>query len=84
VAFVDLAKALASALRRMRQEADLTQAELAKSLGISRPTLTRLENGDQNVTLRTLTQLCRALNCEPGDLFRPGALNAPRRRHRET
>jgi len=47
---------------------------MARRLGVSRPTYTRLENGDQNATLRTLGQLCRALRCEPGDLFKPGRL----------
>lgn len=45
---------------------------MAKRLGISRPTYTRLESASQNATLKTLNQLCRALRCEPGDLFKPG------------
>jgi transcriptional regulator with XRE-family HTH domain len=71
---VDLARRLADSLRRLREEAGLTQAQMARVLGISRPTLTRLENADQNMTLKTLTQLCRALRCEPGELFEPGHL----------
>ncbi len=50
----------------------MTQVQMAKRLGISRPTYTRLESGGQNTTLKTLNQLCRALRCEPGDLFKPG------------
>jgi hypothetical protein len=42
------------------------------SLGLSQPTLNRLENAGQNTTLRTLTQLCQALGCDVGDLFRRG------------
>ncbi len=57
------------ALRRMRTEAGLTHAEMAKQLRISRPTYTRLENANQNTTLKTLNQLCRALRCGVGDLF---------------
>lgn len=80
---------LAETLQRLRREAGLTQAQMARRLGISRPTLTRLENAGQNMTLQTLKQLCRALKCEPGDLFRPGHIRlyprsrsarAPRRR----
>ena len=56
----------------MRQEAGLTQEQMAKRLGISRPTYTRLESASQNATLKTLNELCRALRCEPGDLFKPG------------
>lgn len=69
---MDLARGLADSLRRMRQEAGLTQVQMAKRLGISRPTYTRLESASQNATLKTLTQLCRGLRCEPGDLFKPG------------
>ncbi len=65
---------LAETLQRLRREAGLTQAAMARQLGISRPTLTRLESANQNVTLRTLGQLCRALKCGPGDLFRPGQI----------
>jgi DNA-binding Xre family transcriptional regulator len=42
---------------------------MAKQLGISQPTLNRLEAAEQNVTLKTLTQLCRALHCTIGELF---------------
>jgi transcriptional regulator with XRE-family HTH domain len=66
---MDLARQLAETLRRMRQEAGATQRQMAKRLGISQPTLARLENADQNTTLKTLSQLCRALRCRPGDLF---------------
>jgi transcriptional regulator with XRE-family HTH domain len=67
---VDLARQLADALRRMREDAELTHAKMAKRLGISRPTYTRLENADQNTTLKTLGHLCRALGCDIGELFR--------------
>jgi len=69
---MDLARLLAEMLQRLRQDEGLTQTEMARVLGISQPTLNRLESASQNVTLRTLSQLCRALRCEPGDLFRPG------------
>ncbi len=69
---MDLARQLAETLQRLRREAGLTQTQMARTLGVSQPTLNRLENAGQNTTLRTLAQLCRALGCEPGDLFRPG------------
>jgi putative transcriptional regulator len=69
---MDLARQLAESLRRMREIAGLSQAEMAKRLGISQPTLNRLENDSQNATLKTLSQLCRALRCGVGDLFETG------------
>jgi transcriptional regulator with XRE-family HTH domain len=82
---MDLARQLAESLRRMRQAAGSSQTEMAKRLGISQPTLNRLENASQNATLKTLTQLCRALKCRVGDLFETGEvkLRARRGRRRE-
>jgi len=71
---VDLAKPLAESLRHLRRQAGLTQGAMARRLGISRPTLNRLESASQNTTLKTIGQLCRALQCQPGDLFTPNTL----------
>jgi len=83
---MDLGRVLAETLMRVRRGAGVTQGEMARRLGLSRPTLNRLESASQNATLRTLGQLCRALRCEPGDLFRPGRVHWERaarpRRHR--
>ena len=62
-----LSERLARNLRYRR--GDLTQAEFARKLGISRPTLTRLENADQNVTLETLNTITKKLKCDIGELF---------------
>jgi DNA-binding XRE family transcriptional regulator len=64
---MSLGKVLAANLRARRGQ--LTQEAFARRLGISRPTLTRLESGSQNTTLKTLEQICRALRCNVGDLF---------------
>jgi transcriptional regulator with XRE-family HTH domain len=66
---MNLARQLAEALRQMRKDADITQTEMARRLGISQPTLARLESAGQNTTLKTLTQVCRALRCTVGALF---------------
>lgn len=52
---------------------------MAKKLGVSQPTLNRLENASQNTTLSTLNRLCRALGCRIGELFE-GPLKRQRRR----
>jgi transcriptional regulator with XRE-family HTH domain len=66
---MDLARQLADSLKRTRERAGLTQTEMARRLGISQPTLNRLENAAQNTTLKTLGTLCRALGCSIGELF---------------
>ncbi len=62
-----LAEKLAIYLRARRGE--VTQEVFARKLGISRATLTRLENSGQNTTLKTLDQLTKSLRCNIGELF---------------
>ena len=71
---------LAEVLRRLRRDAGLTQTAMARRLGVSQPTLNRLEAGEQNTTLKTLDQLARALRCGVSDLFIGGRV--PVRHHR--
>lgn len=61
------AKRLADNLKARRGKQ--TQETFARKLGISRATLTRLENASQNTTIKTLEQIARALRCDIGDLF---------------
>ena len=64
---MNLAEKLAANLKARRGK--LTQAEFARKLGVSRATLTRLENAGQNTTLTTLEQISKSLRCDIGDLF---------------
>lgn len=63
-----LAEILAQNLRTRRGQ--LTQEAFARKLGISRPTLTRLESSAQNTTLSTLEQIAKALRCNVCDLLK--------------
>ena len=76
---MDLARQLAESLRRLRREAGLNQSAMAKKLGISQPTLNRLETARQNTTLATLNRLCRALRCGVCELFEGRVGRKPRR-----
>ncbi|HAW14783.1 MAG TPA: hypothetical protein DCW37_06210 [Cellvibrionales bacterium] len=62
-----LSEKLARNLKSRRGK--LSQDAFARKLGISRATLTRLENAGQNTTLKTLNQICKSLRCDVGDLF---------------
>jgi len=79
---VDLARQLAETLRRLRHDAGITQKEMAKRLGVTHPTLNRLEAGRHNTSLRVIELLCRSLRCRPGELFEPGRLKPPPRLRR--
>jgi len=65
---MDLVDILARNIRALR--GDKTQDAFARKLGISQATLARLESGAQNTTVKTLQQICKALRCDIGELFR--------------
>jgi len=64
-----LAQRLAERLKEVRRQAGLNQSEMARALGLSQPTLNRLESGTQNTTLATLDTVCRSLRCDIASLF---------------
>ena len=56
---------LGETIRRLRREAGLTQEEVAEKAGISRPTLSRLEQGRfANVSVRALFIILDILDYE--------------------
>lgn len=60
---------IAELLATNRRRGSLTQKTFARRLGISRATLTRIENCSQNATIRTLERIAKALRCDIGELF---------------
>ena len=64
---MNLARRLAENIRRRRGH--MSQVAFAKKVQIGRSTINRIEIEEQNVSLKTLEQLCKALKCDIGDLF---------------
>ena len=65
-------------LARTRLERNLTQASLAKTAGISKRTLERLESGAASTQLTTFIRVCRALDLlQRFDTFLPMPLASP-------
>lgn len=64
-------------IREWREYKDLTQARLSLRCGISEPTLSRIETGEQGYKQGHLEAIAEALGCEPADLIGrlPGAPN---------
>jgi DNA-binding Xre family transcriptional regulator len=62
-----LAKQLAAFLRNKR--GNLTYKQFSRKTGLSDSTLHRLELAEQNVTLKTLEQICDRLKCSVADIF---------------
>lgn len=49
---------------RLRLENKLTQEEVAKRMGTTQSVIARIEQGGQNISLRTLQKLALALNAD--------------------
>lgn len=60
------AKELCQALlREMREDADLTQYELAEALGVPQSTVSKIESGERRVDVAELLVLCRVCDADP-------------------
>lgn len=46
------------------QKLGLSRAELAQKLGVSKPFVTKLLNGNPNMTIKTMVSIAHALECE--------------------
>ena len=56
-------------LKMARVEHNLTQAELAEKVGVTRQTIGLIENGGYNPTLRLCVAIAKALDKTLNDLF---------------
>ena len=56
-------------MKAARQKKGLSQAELAKVIGVSRQTVNMIENGDYNPTVALCIKICMALDVTLNDLF---------------
>jgi transcriptional regulator with XRE-family HTH domain len=66
---MDLKRAMAANVRRIRAERKLSQEELAHRAGISVRYLGSVERGETAATVVVLGQLARALRVKPADLL---------------
>lgn len=56
-------------MKQARAEKGLSQAELARKVGVSRQTVNMIESGDYNPTIALCRRICRALGCTLDELF---------------
>ena len=56
-------------LKMARAEHDLSQAELAERVGVSRQTISLIEQGKYNPSLNLCLSICHALNKTLDELF---------------
>lgn len=67
---MDLVATLGRNIRRLREEAGLSQEQLAFDAGMKRSYLSDMERGVRNPTVRALGRIAFALKVEPGELLR--------------
>ena len=60
---IDAEVRLAVSIAKAREQAGLTQAALAKALHTKQTNISRIERGEQNLTIHTLEGIAKALHC---------------------
>lgn len=61
---------LGNNLKRLRGEKGLTQADIAKAVGVTCPYLSSIENGKVNPKLSTLAKLAKAVGIKTEELIK--------------
>ncbi len=57
-------------LDRVMADRKIALGELAEEIGMSNVNLSNLKNGKmKGIRFETMEAICKALNCQPGDLF---------------
>lgn len=56
-------------IAELRNERGLSQAALAKQIGVSPASVARWEIGTRNPELNSQLAMARVFSCQPGDLF---------------
>lgn len=62
-------------IKLARVERNLTQQELADAVGVTRQTISLIEKGKYNPTLKLCLAICRTLNKTLNDLFWEDEIN---------
>ncbi len=56
-------------MRQARADKGLSQAELARRIGVSRQTINMIENSGYNPTIELCVRICKELDVTLNDLF---------------
>lgn len=64
-----MSKELKNNLKVARVQVDLTQQQLAEKIGVTRQTISLIEKGNYNPTLKLCLNICYAVNKTLNDVF---------------
>lgn len=67
----EMVKRIGREVRRLRDEKDLSQTQLAARAGTSQSAISVLEKGKRSPRIDTLVRICDALGTEPSMLMNP-------------
>src|SRR5262249_33128429 len=67
----DLEVRLALKIAKLRERAHLNQKQLAKAIGTTQSGVSRIEHGEQNLTIGTLQKIAKAVGSQVFIDFRP-------------
>ncbi|MDE7264634.1 MAG: helix-turn-helix transcriptional regulator [Anaeroplasmataceae bacterium] len=56
-------------LKSARAELDMSQAELAQAVGVTRQTINQIENGEYNPTIKLCIAICKTLRKTLDQIF---------------
>jgi transcriptional regulator with XRE-family HTH domain len=68
---MDMRRVVALNLRRLREQAGLSQEELAARAGLARTYISGIENGRRNPTVIVLYEIATQLGADPRELLAP-------------
>jgi len=66
---LDIKKLLGKRIKELRQKKGLSQEQFAELIGVVERNVSKIECGNNFVTAETLTNIIKALDIEPKDLF---------------
>lgn len=55
---------ISAMIRKKRREKKMSQAELANILNVSQPVISKIESGEENISIERLTEVADALGCD--------------------
>jgi transcriptional regulator with XRE-family HTH domain len=62
--------ALGKKIKILRSDKKMTQNDLATECGFEKTSLSRIEAGQSNLTVKTLNKICRALGVPISEIFK--------------